>query len=787
MQAATKTKQNKTQDNQSGSAIARQVKPEQLSTVGIQPKLKIGQPNDKYEREADTNEVLIRKISNEDTIQSSESSEERVQRKCSSCEQDTLQRKADTNVPEITPDFSDTLKSTKGKGEPLSMTTRESMGKKLNADFSNVRVHTGTEAQSLTESIQAKAFTHGSDIYFNKGYYDDTTSKGKGFLAHELTHTIQQGASIQRKTEEDQEQSTTSTPTIQRGVLDWVTEKTQSAVSSVGELAEKGLDFSLSILNKIAPGLARLIKVGPLGILKDLILGSVKEWTAGILGNFNLAEKIQVFKEHMVTIFSTIRGIAKGDPKSCKAFSDAMQAVRTWIKDIVQDPSVQMIINSFKFIRDSLGKITNFIIAPVFDSLMKINSIVFSAIKGYAEKIWQWGKKVKAIAGNLWDIVKEKLGIVSDEGNGIWEWIKEKANQVWKSMQPALKPVVKPLKAVLKTIVAVSPAGPIMAVIKYGPQVVEAIQWLWENRNNPDIIKSAHEEMGHTFLPKLLDGLKLLKNGFFGGITKLKEQLGKLVNNFSELMYSINNSIISFAGSIINGIGNGMLSFFEWVQTGINTCIDDLKALYLRFKKTAGPLKDVVTSIGLAVVQPHLIPVILTGWAWRAIPDCYKIPIIDFLLDGMIGFIKVVSAIPFFGSLWRLLKLGMVAALERFRDQKTPEGLDDTKNPKVILSNKIANILSGNSVGFLFGFVKGFLRGVWEGLTDPFKIAYMLVKGLWSFSGWLNSMIFQAPRSIHAIEGAGISPVGNVPGTTGEYTQAGMDDQAIVREEMQNL
>ena len=41
--------------------------------------------------------------------------------------------------------------------------------------------------------MQAQAFTHGSDIYFNDGKYNPDTESGKLLLAHELTHVIQQG------------------------------------------------------------------------------------------------------------------------------------------------------------------------------------------------------------------------------------------------------------------------------------------------------------------------------------------------------------------------------------------------------------------------------------------------------------------------------------------------------------------------------------------------------------------------------------------------------------------
>ena len=95
------------------------------------------------------------------------------------------------------------LNSSKGGGDPLPEDTLTHMEDNIGADFGNVRVHTGGEAVQMNQELGAQAFTHGSDIYFNQGKYQPETSQGKHLLAHELTHTVQQGAAppVQPKTE----------------------------------------------------------------------------------------------------------------------------------------------------------------------------------------------------------------------------------------------------------------------------------------------------------------------------------------------------------------------------------------------------------------------------------------------------------------------------------------------------------------------------------------------------------------------------------------------------------
>ena len=68
----------------------------------------------------------------------------------------------------------------------------------MGADLSGVRVHTDSEADGIARSVQAKAFTHGSDLYFSRGTYDPSSSSGKHLLAHELTHVVQQRTGADR-------------------------------------------------------------------------------------------------------------------------------------------------------------------------------------------------------------------------------------------------------------------------------------------------------------------------------------------------------------------------------------------------------------------------------------------------------------------------------------------------------------------------------------------------------------------------------------------------------------
>lgn len=82
------------------------------------------------------------------------------------------------------------LQSPSGGGK-LDDSVRSRMESAFGTDFSDVRVHTGSDASTLSRSMQATAFTHGSNIYFSEGTYNPNTEGGQHLLAHELTHVVQ--------------------------------------------------------------------------------------------------------------------------------------------------------------------------------------------------------------------------------------------------------------------------------------------------------------------------------------------------------------------------------------------------------------------------------------------------------------------------------------------------------------------------------------------------------------------------------------------------------------------
>lgn len=216
--------------------VGNQAVQRMMKSGTLQAKFRIGQPNDKYEQEADRVAGQVMRIP-EPQIQRQPEEEEKeelqtkplaeqlsplVQRQVEPEEEEeeepiqTIglaeqitpfgQRQVEEEEEEEPLQTNQTsgatpwrsrglearLHSLRGSGQSLPESVRAFFEPRFGYDLSQVRVHTNAQAADSARAVNARAFTVGRDVIFSSGQYAPHTTKGKQLLAHELTHTIQQ-------------------------------------------------------------------------------------------------------------------------------------------------------------------------------------------------------------------------------------------------------------------------------------------------------------------------------------------------------------------------------------------------------------------------------------------------------------------------------------------------------------------------------------------------------------------------------------------------------------------
>lgn len=109
-------------------------------------------------------------------------------------EDEEIQARGNSGGTSASAEVARQIRAALGGGNPLPGPAREKMEAQFDADMSGVRIHTDQPAVLLARELKAQAFTRGNDIFFNEGKFAPGSREGDHLLAHELTHTVQQGA-----------------------------------------------------------------------------------------------------------------------------------------------------------------------------------------------------------------------------------------------------------------------------------------------------------------------------------------------------------------------------------------------------------------------------------------------------------------------------------------------------------------------------------------------------------------------------------------------------------------
>ena len=108
--------------------------------------------------------------------------------------------------PNVASNVAAEIQNSMASGGELPLSVRRFMEPRFRADFSNVKVHTGDKSAKLNRQLNAQAFTVGNHIFFGRNKFQPDSGDGKALLAHELTHTIQQGAVAQQPAQQSIQQ-----------------------------------------------------------------------------------------------------------------------------------------------------------------------------------------------------------------------------------------------------------------------------------------------------------------------------------------------------------------------------------------------------------------------------------------------------------------------------------------------------------------------------------------------------------------------------------------------------
>ena len=306
----------------------------------LQAKLVIGAADDKYEKEAD--DVAEQVVGRIHSIQDSSTD---VESTANIQEQSTVQKKQDLNAEiqsnkiqgntsqfriaqlqrmglnreEASQDIESSINKAKGGGQKLPNGLRHQMESAMGADLSSVKVHTDSSADTLSRSVNARAFATGKDIFFKKGEYNPDSVEGQKLIAHESTHTIQQGASPALQTKLQSNNS--SVPSVQLEGDE--AEESSSTTTTIGEGTVTTDSTEASKFTGVEASMKKVIEASD-GTVREAFEELAR---AGVFGEKAAKRQIETSSGTTATMDGKASGMAGVQAKRSSEVTSTMEAL----------------------------------------------------------------------------------------------------------------------------------------------------------------------------------------------------------------------------------------------------------------------------------------------------------------------------------------------------------------------------------------------------------------------------------------------------------------------------
>jgi hypothetical protein len=605
----------------------------------IQFSLTIGQPDDVYEREADA--MANRVVSMPKAIASDGSPNlapkhlgvaqpQQVNRKQTGAMRSLMRQQADGS-PTSAPKNIESRLQAQGSGAPLDTNTRSEMEGAFDADFSGVQVHTGQEAATLNQSLGARAFTHGNKIFFNSGEYQPQSQSGKHLLAHELTHTLQQGASVKRS---QKDISDTHEPMVQGSWWD--------------DLTDFGEELGWKIVREFAPGLEPILRKRPEGIfewLKDMI-GSAIE------GVFNkLMTPVRVIAgidsqliAHFAPLLASIQVAAsKIASNDCTPIKEAAEKIEQAAVRLIT-PIIEKLQPVVAKIKDFMNGLWDKIGAPIWGWIQQYAANQWAQIQWLGEKLqavgkWIWDKTatIRSFANKMWTWFKNKLGIGegAEGSDGLLQWVQRKIDAAWTIIKAKLEPFKQQIISIGLTVgsvaLALSPAGPVLAVGAAVTGAVKGLRWIYANWGKGNLIVQARTYLEQSLIPMLLGAANRLGAAVTQMAGALSGALGNLATGMTNAVSAIGGSLLRVAMAAVQWIADKVTALANWAKQTLSDLTNRLEETLNKLQGFLHKMLSFFAEVGKVVLDIWLLPAFLAKTVWNWIPKCIRDPIVDFI------------------------------------------------------------------------------------------------------------------------------------------------------------
>ena len=649
-------------------------------------------------------------------------------------------------------------------GRRLTCAQSAGFGEALDFDLSPVRLHYGPYNAALAGDRQALAFTYGTHIVLGRAAQNAAPDRMTAILAHELIHVVQQSATTEpvpaRAWEHPLPRGPPVRPLLRTPLspqnLDLVPDWAVGAASAVGsagsyvyhgavdlgadaieagvELGGDVVDFALEVggvilegaeevVDYFAPGLLDFLRGDFLDDLQEMFCDGLDALVSTLLDPLS---DIDI----MTGLESVFRGITAGVQavySGLGSVASAAVGIALWpmlkVIEVFGDDIISVVQSLSDGVSTVFTTVWENIAVPVLDFLGDAASGVWEVFTDLVTWIWDLAEPVRDAASWAWDWLMKQFGLAWQNTSGVRAWLEEKAKAAWKAFLELIEPIKEPLMIAGGILLFLSPLGPIIVLTQVLPPIWEKLTWLAANWHNTAIVVWARETLEQDILPAIIGAVDMVKAFIMGATAWFAGMVAAVARGVQAVLGIFGaNSCLASVNRVLKHIADQFDRLQIWAESGfqgleaaVGQVFDTLRAIFQ-------PILDFLVRLAMVAANPPMLPVAIAGAVWLLLPDTFKPPVINFVLDLLIAFLPGMAA--FLSGLGPMVFVLKAAAIGFLRHLRSGEGIDDAA--RINASNKIANLMAGGGPAFVLGYAIGLLHGLIDGIIDPFKLLFML-------------------------------------------------------------
>lgn len=508
------------------------------------------------------------------------------------------------------------------------------------------------------------------------------------------------------------------------------------AANEVLDVAEEGI---MALLRRYFPSVASFVDEGILGPV-NRAGEELESWAQAALDGVGLSSIADTLNELHSTRFCQEQ-TEEEQAADCAAFEARLNSLRDTFDAILESPVAQEIQSFLQEVQDQERS-----------RQVDAASGFFSFIAEVARPVYEWWQAVEPQ-------VSEALDFLGDMASAAWRHIatalgldpnlppltaiRQGLERAWEAVSQAVQPLIDRLRQAWQWLTEESPLAPIINFFRAIPGAVTALGDLISEiaSSAGDWLASAAETLKNTIMPVVQRALGVVSRALNSVVDRVVGWADRLLGAVDGILsWEPAHRLLQGVMQLVRALATPARLAFQLFRDCGERALRGLADVVGNLVDYARTIMDIATGIVQAILfMPIGTAAFLVGNVWRfMVPECYKAPILNFLLDIAIRFVQFFPEPADF--LWAAIYQGLLNFLQGLRAAPDEQ--------KVGAIDLLASMLGGNAE-VAAGFAVGLVEGVWESTGGTIVFLLQIV-------GWLLTLpIKLAQWAIGLVRGQG--------------------------------